>query len=131
MIKYFKTGERKYFDSMFIEGNVLQCITDYPKKGDITSAAIKVDGYIVINGDDVGDGIGDFDDVVDDMQDYSDNEITTSFVCLKNAGIDLQKIKVIEITKDLDVHIKHGEKGFDEFDSILYHKVQHLHCILV
>jgi hypothetical protein len=117
LVKYFKTGEKEFSeDLVYIEGNVLSCITNFPTPGDSTAAAIKVDGYIIINGDgDVIDNAGDFDDVVDQLQDYGSMEITTSFVCLKNAGIDLNKIKVMEITNDLDV--TYGEKGFDKFES--------------
>jgi hypothetical protein len=118
MIEYFKSGEKKYLeDWAFIEGNVLSCITHHPNNGDTVPAAIKVGGYTVINGDDVVDGVGDFSDVIGEIQSHGDKEITTSFVCLKNAGIDLQKVRVLDITQDLDVNIKHGDKGFEEFDS--------------
>ena len=118
LVTFFKTGEREHSgDVVYIHGNVLNCITNYPSRGDYTAAAVKVDGYTIINGDDVQDNIGDFEDVVDQLQDYGDKEITTSFLCLKNAGINFQKIKVLEITKDLDVSIRHGEEGFDEFEA--------------
>jgi hypothetical protein len=118
LIEYFKTGKREHSDHwLYIEGNVLTCITNEPKVGDVTPAAVKVDGYTIINGDDVVDHVGDFGDVVDKLQDQGDKEITTSFVCLKNAGINLHKIKVLEITDDLDVGIKYGDEGFEEFDT--------------
>jgi hypothetical protein len=118
LIEYFKTGKKQHVEAgVYIEGNVLFCITDYPKDGDVVPVAIKVGEYVIINGDDVDDNVGDFDETVENLQDCGDKEITTSFKCLVNAGIDLQKIKVLDITKDLDVSIKLGEKGFDEFDS--------------
>lgn len=118
LVMYFKTGEKKFCDDfVYIEGNILQVITNEPIHGDSTPAAIKVGGYTIINGDDVLDHVGDFEDVVDQLQDFGDKEITTSFLCLQNAGIDLNKIKVMGITKDLDVGIKYGEAGFEEFES--------------
>jgi hypothetical protein len=118
LVKYFKTGEKEHSDDWaFVEGNIMSVITNFPKTGNTTPVGIKVDGYIIINGDDVADNVGDFSDVQEKLQDYSDNEITTSFKCLQNAGINLQKIRVLETTKDLDVNIERGHKGFEEFES--------------
>jgi hypothetical protein len=118
LVKYFKTGEKEHMDDWaFVEGNVMSVITNHPKTGDYTAAGIKVNGYIIINGDDVGDNVGDFSDVQEKLQDYDENEITTSFKCLLNAGINLHKIKVLETTQDLDVQCERGDKGFADFES--------------
>jgi hypothetical protein len=118
LIKYFKTGiKERSGDYMYIENNSLVVYTDYPKSGDTVIAAIKFGKYTVINGDDPNDRIGEFRDVVEELQRHGDNEITTSFECLKNAGINLQKMKVLDITRDLNVSIMNGQKGFDDFES--------------
>jgi hypothetical protein len=118
LVKYFKTGEVSHHDEWaFVEGNVISVITDCPKKGDATPAGIRVGDYTIINGDDVDDDIGDFGEVVEQLQDHGEKEITTSFRCLQNAGINLQNIKVLGITQDLDVRCNIGEKGFDDFES--------------
>ncbi len=118
IVKYFKTGVRDHLDDWaYVEDNVIYCITNYPKDGDSIPAGIKVDGYVIINGDDVKDNVGDFGDVVDKLQDYDEKEITTSFKCLENAGVNLQKIKVLETVKDLEATCDVGQKGFKDFES--------------
>lgn len=121
LVKYFKTGEEELIgDNVFIEGNTLKCITRNKNSTSIdysTPVAIKIDEYTIINGDNISDSIGDFYEAVEDMQDSWDSkQITTSFVCLENAGINIQKMKVLEITEDMDVISEFGEKDFDDFE---------------
>jgi hypothetical protein len=117
LVKYFKTGEVSSTDYVYIEDNLLHVYTDYPNNGDTKLAAVKSGKYTIINGDSPIDRVGEFEDVVSNLQQYGDNEITTSFTCLKNAGINVQKMEVLDVTEDFDVSTYYGEGDFDEFES--------------
>jgi len=117
LVKYFGTGKIVSTDYVYIEGDLLHVYTSYPHNGDTELAAIRSGKYTIINGDDPGDRIGDFQDIICELQQYGDNQITTSFTCLKNAGINLKKMKVLDVTEDLDVSVLPNDKGFDGFES--------------
>jgi len=120
LVKYFRTGEYVPFtDYMYIDGNLLHVYTNYPRIGDTKLAAVKSGKYTIINGDSPIDRIGEFEDVVEELQKHGDNEITTSFECLKNAGINVQKMEVLDLTEDFDVSTYYGEEKFDEFESTI------------
>ncbi len=119
IIRYYDTGERILTDDhVYIIGNVLYSYINYNyKPEDGVPVCIKVDGYSLINGDDVDDSSGDFEDVVDKLQDYGSNEITTSFKCLENAGVNMQEMKVLEISEDLAKTASSREKAFKDFEK--------------
>ncbi len=119
IIKYFRDGEREVTDdNVYIIGNVLYCYINFnspPENG--VPAAIKVDGYTLINGDSVVDTDDSFEEAIDNLQTHGTNEITTSFKCLENAGVDMQKMRVLEISEDLSKVIRGREKGFKDFEK--------------
>jgi hypothetical protein len=120
IVQFYKTGKTEYLDhGTYIEDNILMCITSYPKSGDVVPLAIKIDNNIIINGDNIIDRDGDILAVLEELQSPTGkiNTVTTSFLCLRNAGINLNKIKVIDTSKDLNRSIKRTDKGFDEFDN--------------
>ncbi len=120
LVEFFRSGEKKLGGesdcSLIIDRNTLYFFQDTDKDGvpkDLTSIGVKSGKYIIVNGDDVDDGYR----ARDELQLRHNKEITTSFECAKNAGLDLNSIKVIDITKDLSKSLNSGQKGFGNFEK--------------
>ncbi len=112
MAEFFKTGKtERVSDSSWIAGNVLYA--EEPYQGDKLALGMKSGKFMVVNGDDVGDS----EDERDSLQAGGDNDITTSFECLGHASINLEKMKVIDITKDVSGGSRPGQKDFDNFEK--------------
>ncbi len=121
IIEFFKTGKKimldKYEEScpLIVDGNVLYYSSNPIRQEKSIAIGIKSGKFIMINGDD--DDLDDAEGTRDILQKYQDKEITTSFQCLKQAGLDLNKIKVINITKDLSRSLGCNSKGFKGFEK--------------
>ncbi len=108
MLEYFKTGEKqKKEDDPWVEGGILYVNEGYGSDAKPLALAIKSGEYMMINGDDVGEGEGERDD----LQTSGDYEITTSFECLGHAKLDLAQIKVVDMTQDESDNIYREKEG--------------------
>ncbi len=117
MLEFYKTGEKnKKQDEPWIEGGILYVTDGYGKEAKKLALAIKSGVYMMINGDDVGEGEGERDD----LQTSGKHEITTSFLCLDHAKLDLAQIKVIDMTQDTSDNAYatgKNEKRFRDFEK--------------
>lgn len=110
LLEFFKTGKRNKIGEppLRIDGNILY-VEDM-------LIAVKSGNFTMLNGDD-NDLSCDAESVRDELQPCSAKEITTSFECLKNAGLSLESIKVIHSTEDLRRSVSVGSKGFKDFEK--------------
>lgn len=108
MLTYFKTGAKEQKqDEPWIEGGILYVNEGYGSGQRKLALAIRSGEYTMINGDDVGEGEGERDD----LQTSGDHEITTSFACLGHAKLDLAQIKVIDMTQDQSDNVYREKEG--------------------
>ncbi len=113
IVKYFRDGVEEKTGHIHIRDNVLYCETVQAEE----AVAVKVDKYTLINGDDVDNLYGYFSKCVEKLQDFEEDEITTSFECIANAGVDLNKLRVLEITQDLSKSVTTKDSGFKDFEK--------------
>lgn len=116
ILEFFNSGKkvRAEDSSLFVREGVLYSDRDeYDREVDEVAIGVKSNGYTMINGDDVDHG----EETRDELQYGHDKEITTSFSCLKSAGLDLNSIKVIQVTKDLSSTAYPKGKNFKGFEK--------------
>ena len=114
IIEYFMTGQKQNLSEFFICEGVLQY--DSYNNFDI---AIKSGKFIVINGDEY-DGYEsgyDINETIEELQNCSKDVITTSFTCLKNAGVVVSDMQVIDITQDRSNYTTPKKKNFKNFEK--------------
>lgn len=107
IVEFFKSGEKaaEGDPAMYIDENVLY-VEDTP-------IGIKRGKYMVVNGDEIGSA----EEARDELQQGIDKEITTSFNCLENVGIDLSKMEVIHSTQDLSKRVNRNNEDFKNFEK--------------
>lgn len=120
LLEYFRSGneimlgEGEEVAPLIVDENILYYSSNTNKKEKSLAIGVKSDTFMMINGD---DDIGDAESDRDKLQMNGAKEITTSFQCLKSAGLDLGNIKVIAITQDLSKSVNTGNKGFRNFEN--------------
>ncbi len=114
LAKFFRTGEKESEDGAFIEGDTLYVWEDTDEKHKLT-IGVKRGKFILINGDELRDD--EAEELRDALQYGGKEEITTSFICLENAGIELGEIKVVKLTQDLSKYSTRGKEGFKDFEK--------------